>query len=582
MGNVDREKPVLAFVGDNFLPGWVAINRLKEEGKIDQVEICGIGPAGDDIARFYDKCRIVGPMTKAAKLIRSGFADVIVASSSCIPLDIVAEAKRVESRLIWVGRDGGRGLRDRINDPIDEIGDDLLKGEGVAWIRDVEKAGEVAARVILEAKGNRKGDYVMSEEAAKAEAGKCLPDCDLCFSVCPNSLPISKAMMSMQADGLKALLEVEKGCYFCGKCEEACPAKLPLRDMIAAAYAQRAKDDKFVMRAGRGPVSRMETAAYAFPLMWGNGPGLINIIGCGDAAEDDLGWIANELAFRNCITFIAGCAAAESARYFDQKTKRFVFEKYGGEAMPRNLVNCGGCSACAHLVDESYKYARTGAAISYFANYAETTDEMFNLFTPVTIIWGALPEKMYAIAAGLARAGLPIIIGPNSGFGWKRFLTGNKWDWKHWWIYDTFSHAKKCVEPSPKHMIIPVETKEEAVAMALFLVNRPTGIRDTRQTQLDNLVEMYLRTFGEMPDDLHLFVRVDFELPVKYKAVILKELREKHGWEVERFTAKKAKHPDGRVLDLAEFQQQYDSALGMPVNRLGRLLAKPSAEEVVK
>jgi len=50
--SVETGKPVLAFVGDDFLPAWCASNTMKNEGLADQIEDCGMGAAGDDIARF--------------------------------------------------------------------------------------------------------------------------------------------------------------------------------------------------------------------------------------------------------------------------------------------------------------------------------------------------------------------------------------------------------------------------------------------------------------------------------------------------------------------------------------------------
>jgi acetyl-CoA decarbonylase/synthase complex subunit alpha len=242
--------------------------------------------------------------------------------------------------------------------------------------------------------------------------------------------------------------------------------------------------------------------------------------------------------------------------------------------MPRNLVNCGGCSACAQIADFSYKYARTGSAISHYADYAETVDIAHNLgILPSIVIWGALPERMYTIAAGLARLGTPVVVGPSSGLDWNRFMLGNKWDWRHWWTLATLSGKKRATEPAPRHMMVPVETKEEAVAMLTILCTRPPGIREARQATLEHYTEMFTKFFGELPDDWHLYVRADGELPMKTKGRLLKELKEKHGWEVERLAIKKVKHPDGRILDMAEFKEEY-SAMGTHITHLPRLVTR--------
>jgi acetyl-CoA decarbonylase/synthase complex subunit alpha len=270
-GSVEPGKPVIAVMGDSFLPAWSAVDYLKENGLTEQIEVCGIGSAGDDVARFYDRCRIVSPMMRAAKAIRSGIADVIIASNACVPIDVVAEAKRVESRVIWTGHQGTGGLPDRTDDPIDEIVNDLVEGANGAWIRNIEKAGEVAVKVVQKVK--RKGDYLLSEEAVKKEAGKCLEGCDLCFSACPNNLLLSRAVRAAQQEGIMALAEVEKGCYLCGKCEEVCPANIPLCDLMVAAQGRRAPEEKFVMRPGRGAIPVSELLQDTFSILYGNQPG---------------------------------------------------------------------------------------------------------------------------------------------------------------------------------------------------------------------------------------------------------------------------------------------------------------------
>lgn len=502
LGSVERGKPVITFTGDNFLPAWFVVKQLKEKGCEDKVEICGIGAAGDDIVRYYDRCRILGPATRANKVIKTGISDVIVASGSCMSdLDnsIPSDASAVESRVIWVGRDRNIGLPDRTDDPVDSVVEGLIAGEKGVWIRDVEKAADVAFRVAQGLK--RKGNYVLSEEDAR---------------------------------------------------------------------------DKFKMRAGRGPVPRVETTSWAFGSMWGNCPGIFHIIGCGDAKHrDDIGWITRELVSRNGIVTVGGCGAAEIGRHFNQKTGKFIYEEFTSEAQLRNIVPCGGCSACSHILDQALKWSRTGSAISHYANFTETADTVHNIIAPTLIVWGALPERMYAIIAAWVRGGLAVVVGPESGFTLNRALPGNKWDGDRWTINMTWTHEKRMTEPAPKHMLIPVETKEEAITMAANLMSRPTGIRDFRQIQLETYMDLFTMYFGEFPDDWNLFVRSDWELPLRYKSRMLTELRENHGWEVERLRARKAKHPiTGEIMDMGRFSEQY-GAQGLPVTRLPRLLANP-------
>jgi len=580
LGSLEPGKPVVLFVGDNFLPGWVAANYLNEKGLTEQIEICGIGPAGDDIARFYDRCRVITGMVKASKAIRSGIADVIVGSSSCISFDILADAQSVDSRLIWISKERNVGLPDRTDDPVDKIVEDLIAGAPGAWIRDCEKAGEVAVKAAQGIKRKPASGYLLSEDEAKKEAKKCREDCDLCFNVCPNSLMIGRGLRKVAQEGLGALSKVEEGCYFCGKCEEVCPENIRILDLIIAAQGKRQADDKFVMRAGRGPASKDEIAnsqisSAATGQIVGGFPGVFHILGCGDAKyQQDISWIAFEMLMHGAIVFTAGCGAAEIARF---SWGKYIFEIFSSEYQPRCLINQGGCSACAHILDQALKRPRFKRDISHYANYAEiVADDYHNGFLgPMLIVWGALPERMQAIVAAWARAGMPVIIGPSSAFGWKRYLLGNKWEWERWWVYDTFDGGKKYfTEPGPKHLIIPVETKEEVVTAAYFLVRKAVEARESAQMGLDAYVDLYNREFGELPDDWQLVVRSEWEIPATRKIAMLKVLREKWGWDIERTRINKARHPDGRMLLLTEYTKQYGGAISANVTRLPRLLAQ--------
>jgi CO dehydrogenase/acetyl-CoA synthase alpha subunit len=317
---------------------------------------------------------------------------------------------------------------------------------------------------------------------------------------------------------------------------------------------------------------RVETAVSAFSSAWGNTPGVVHLLGCGDAKyEEDLGWIAWELTDRNFITFVAGCAAIEVARHFNEKTQKYIFEEFGAENNLRNIINTGDCAACVHILDQAMKWPRTEAGTSHYGNYAETADIYGNILSAPLLVWGALPDRMYAIVAAWARGGCPVVVGPESAFDWNRFLVGNKWDWKRWWYYDGWARKKRPVEPAPKHMIFPVETREEAVTAVTIMNQRPASIRDFRLIGLETYIEFSQEAFGEWPDDWHLYARSAWELPLRHKTKMLRELAEKQGWEVERLNIKRAKLPDGRLVDMETFQNEFGCMGGVYPTRLPRL-----------
>lgn len=571
LGSIDRNKQVLAFFGDNFLPAWIAVDQLKEKGIAEQIEICGLGSVGHDITRFYDKVHIAAPTMKATKAIRSGFADVLVVTNACIDMDIVDQAKLVETRVILTTPQYNRGLPDCTDDPIDKIVEALSKGAPGVLIRDVDKAAKVAVETVQKVK--RGGNYLMSEEKAKQEAKKCKEDCDLCFSICPNSLLINQAMKRVVKEGLAALAEVEKGCYLCQKCQAVCPEKISITDMIVATQEKRIEQDKFLMRGGRGSFSDQEYRQAAFTQTFGNCPGYALLLGCGDAkVQEDLGYMADRFTSHNFFVWTAGCGAGEVGRHYDSEANSFVYQKFGAECQSRNLINCGGCSAQVHLMDNLIRLFHAGSGFSWYANYAQAADHNFQHLGSVVIIWGAMPDRMYTMAAGFARNGTPVIVGPATatGFHWNRYLLGNKYDWTKWWMYDGES-VKREVEPTPRSLIFPVETKEEAIAVTSALLSRTSDSRDRRSMVMEEYIDTYLNFFKELPDDWHQFVRSDMELPPKFKVRLLKELSEKHGWEIDRLRILRAKHRDGRMLSIPDFIHSYGLEQGAYMTRLERL-----------
>ncbi|MFA4916559.1 MAG: hypothetical protein WC560_07805 [Syntrophales bacterium] len=577
LGGVEKGKPVITFTGDDSLIPYLIINQLKEKGLADKIEVTGIGAVAHDVARFYEPCRILTSPPRARKAIRSGISDVLVASSSCLNMDILSDAKRVETRVIWTDPSRNIGLPDRTDSFVDDIVKDLVAGAPGAWIRQQEKAAAVAVKTVQEVK--RKGDYMLSEKAVKEEAKKCLADCDLCFSACPNCLLLSRAVRNVAKGGLKALAAVEKDCILCGKCEGICPENIRLTDLLVAAQAQRAPEEKAPMRAGRGMMTRNETCSWAFSMFWGNCPGLFHIIGCGNAKEEDIGWMAHNLTARNAVVFVTGCAVSDVAKHYNEQAEKYIFQEFGGEANLRNLMNHGSCTACSHGLDQAVKWARTGAAISHYGAFAETVDLFSQIVAMVLIIWGPMSERMHAVATAWARAGNPVIIGPASSLDMNRFLVGNKWDWQKWWHYDSWTRKKRIHEPGQKHMIVPVETKEEAITMAEMLYMKAVNMRDLRVTELESYLDYSQEFFGEWPDDWHLTARTAWEMPLRNKAKMLKTLQDKYGWEIDRLTAVKARHPDGRLLTMEEYVNEYSSMGGVYPTLISRLFGDPDIRE---
>ena len=577
--SIEAGKPVTAFVGDDFLPAWCAINYIKQNDLADQIEVCGMGSAGDDIARFYDACRLVAPMMKATKAVRNGVFDVLVVSPGCIPLDLLSEAARVDTKAIWVGHNGTDNLADSTDEPVDKIVDALVGGDKAVWIRDVEKAGEVAVKVAQKVK--RTGSYIISDDKAVKQAKDHPQDSDACTMACPVDLPVSRAIRQLAKGDWSGFSEVEKGCNFCGRCEEASPTAIQLRDIIVAAERKRAEEDKFVMRPGRGPISITELLQSAFAVGWGSIPAMVTIFGCGDARQEELAWIADELLNGGCMVFTAGCAGTEMARSYNDAKKKFLFQQYPTTCAARNVVNCGSCSAICHAVP-MYLMLRPSGGIPLYGGIPPLGDSISLGGAQSLIIWGGLPDRMYAVAAAWARLGSTVIVGPASSLGWNRYLVGNRHDRSKWWVRHGETGKIREVEPVPEHLIVPVETKEEAIVMLARSVLTVKDYRESRATHLEVLIDYYGRFYDELPEDWPLFVRSDFELPPRYRRHMVNLLGQDHGWETEGIKIRRAKHRDGSMQTMSEFAGTYGMEQGIYSTRLRSQLPlrlRDSAEE---
>lgn len=564
--SVESGKPVLAFVGDDFLPAWCTVNLIKKEGLEEKIEVCGMGAAGDDLVRFYDRCRIVAPMVRAPKAIRNGVFDVVVVSPGCIPLSLISEAARVGTRVIWVGQNGVDDVPDSTDEPADKLIDSLVNGVNVVWVRSVDKAGEIAFGAAQRVKRNGSQATILDEEAIK-QSKSHKQDCDMCTAVCPVNLPVAQAVGQLGNGDWSGFFEVEKGCNFCGRCEEACPSKVQLRDIIVAAERKQAGTDKFVMRPGRGPISITELLQSAFAVGWGSIPAMVTIFGCGDAHKDEIAWIADQVLNDGCMVFVAGCAGAEVARSFSPAKKKYLFQQYPATCASRNIVNCGSCSAISHAVP-MYLMLRPSGGIPLFGSIPPLGDSISLGGAQSVIIWGALPDRMYAVAAAWARMGSTVIVGPASSLDWNRYLVGNRYDRSRWWVRHGETGKNREVEPVKEHLIVPVETKEEALTMLARSVLNVRDYRESRATHLEVLIDYCERFYHELPEDWHLYVRSDFELPPRYRRSMLNLLRTEHGWDTDGIKLKKARHRDGRLMTTSEFAASYGMEQGIYCTRL--------------
>jgi acetyl-CoA decarbonylase/synthase complex subunit alpha len=533
IGVVDSTKPVILVIGHNVPPAIGIYEYMKKAGVEDEIELCGICCTAHDITRYTRKAKIVGPLSHQLRFVRSGVADVIVVDEQCIRTDIVHEAEKVKAVLISTHYKNFQGLPDRTKDSVDEIVKDLVEGKllGVC-ILDSEKAGEVAVKAALAISKKRQKYKIIPDESKVIEYAKECTQCGNCQRVCPNSLPIPEAMKAAAEGNLQLLSDLYEPCIGCARCESegVCLKKLKPHSMIIGASRVKMKEEKFKVRVGRGAIQDVEIRNVGGPIVLGEIPGVIGIVGCTNypGSWKDVAIIAEEFAKRRFIVTATGCAAMSIGMYRNAEGQT-LYEAYPGVFDAGGLVNCGSCVSNAHISGAAIKIASIFAKRKLNSNYEEIADYVHNRVGAVGIAWGAMSMKAASIASGFWRLGIPVIVGPH-GSKYRRALLGRKDRKEDWYVIDARTGNKVYAGPTPGHLFIPVETKEEAMVLIPKLCMRPSDTTKGRSIKLNHYVDLHRRFYGTMPEDLHLFVRTVADIPVTMKDEVLKILEEK-GWK---------------------------------------------------
>lgn len=526
LGVVDYTKPTILFIGHNVAAAACATDYMAEAGLGGKVELAALCCTAHDLGRYNAGAKIVGPMSKTLMYLRSGEADVVVLDQECVRLDSVEEAKRSGARVIATSNQIIGNLPDRTNSPAEETIEELVSGkEEAVAILDPFKAGKVAVEVAMKVAPKRPDKVHPREVLASASA--CV-NCGLCRRACPADLKVDNATHLAGKGDLKLLGEVYRRCIGCGRCEPVCPKDLAIVSIIRAA-AFELFEHKHKIRAGRGPIKDTEIRNVGRPIVMGEIPGVVAFVGCSNYPRgfEEVGKLIDEFAKRKYIITVSGCAAQDAASYRDEKGQN-LYEKYPGDFDAGGLVNVGSCVSNAHIIGAAIKIANIFAKKPLRANYEEIADYILNRVGAVGVVFGTYANKAQSIANGCIRLGIPVILGPH-GLKHRRSLVGNPDKQETWEPYDASSGEKIYVGPAPKDMWYVAETMEEIAVCISKLVMRPSDTNKGRQIKLTNYVDIHEKYYGTFPDDLHLFIRTESDIPLLQKDRIVPLLKER-GW----------------------------------------------------
>ncbi|SCG86370.1 Acetyl-CoA decarbonylase/synthase complex subunit alpha [Methanobacterium congolense] len=533
LGTIDQEKPVILCIGHNVAPGAGIIDYMEDQGLEDDLEVCGICCAAIDITRYNNQAKVVGPISKQLKFVRSGVADVVVVDEQCVRTDVLQEARKNKAVVIATTDKICIGLPDKTKEDPDKIVSELLNDEiEGALILDPAKVGEVAVKAAKKLSGERENLKMLPDMDEVVEYAKECTECGWCDRVCPNSLPMMDAVMAITEGDFSKMEKLHQYdlCYSCGRCEQECPRDIPTVSLVTKVGERSVKDERFNIRAGRGPVQDVEIRKVGAPIVLGDIPGVVALIGCTNYPEGgiEVAKMAEEFLERNYIVVTTGCSAMSIGEYRDEEGKT-LYEKYSGNFDAKGLVNLGSCVSNSHVSGAVIKIASIFAKKPLEGNFEEIADYILNRVGACGVAWGAYSQKAAAIAAGVNRWGVPAVVGPQAS-KYRRLYLGRPDQKEKWKVNDLRQNRVMDGEPAPEHLLYSAENRGEATVMVAKLCIRPTDTPKGRQMKLTHYIDLSKKYFGKIPDDVHLFVRTDKDVPITYKKDVMKILEER-GWE---------------------------------------------------
>ncbi|MCD4806740.1 MAG: CO dehydrogenase/acetyl-CoA synthase complex subunit alpha [Methanococcoides sp.] len=542
MGCLDASKPTLIVIGHNVAAVTDIIDYMDEKGLNEKMELGGLCCTALDMTRYktndrtLPRAKVVGTLAKELKTIRSGIPDVIIVDEQCIRADVLKEASKLMIPVITTNDKVMYGLKDRSNDSIEDILEDLTTGkEKGALMFDYVKLGELAPRLTMMMSEIRKQKGIKglpTDEELKELADSCV-HCLKCEVACPNSLPISEAMTALSEGELSNFELLHDKCIACGRCEFACPKDIDIVNVIEKSSQRVISEEVGKVRVGRGPISDPEIREEGVNLVLGTTPGIVALVGCSNYPDGtkDLFTIADEMLRRSYIVVVSGCSAMDLGMYQDEDGMT-LYEKYPSRFKSGGLLNTGSCVSNAHITGAVIKVASIFAQKNISGNYEEIADYTLNRVGAVGVAWGAYSQKAASIGTGCARLGIPVILGPH-GSKYRRALIGKPYEEDKWTVYDARDGSKMQIPAAPDYLLTTAETVEEMMPMLAKSCIRPSDNNMGRMIKLTHYIELSQKYLGIMPDDWFKFVRTETDLPLAKREKLLKILEEEQGWEID-------------------------------------------------
>lgn len=528
-----ENKATILMIGHNVAPGVELVDYIREKGLDDKLDIGAICCTAHDLTRYYDGAKIIGSFSRQLTFIRSGLADVVMVDEQCVVTQTYDEAKKVGAPYITTNAKVMAGLPDRTGDPVDEIVDDLVSGklDGVL-ILNPTKAGAVAAETAVKIKPIRNAKSGVPDEKGSIVMAMRCNGCGNCQRNCPNDLPLVEAVGLAKDGDFTLLSSLFDECLACGRCEADCMKDVSPLTLIMHASREYIKTERYKCRSGRGPILDTEIRNVGAPIVLGEIPGIIALIGCSNYAHSirELYTMAEEFLIRNYIVCVSGCAAMDIGLITDDEGKT-LYERFPGDFDRGGLVNVGSCVANAWITGAAIKVANIFARRPLRGNFEEIADYILNRLGAVGVAWGAYSQKAASIASMANGLGIPAVIGPH-GAEYRRMYLSRSDDEETWKVFNARDGSEgHLVGPGPEHLLTPAESIEQAICLVAKLAIRPADNSKGRMIKLSHWVDLERKYKGvKFPNDLEKFIRLEADIPISMKTEIQEFLKEK-GWE---------------------------------------------------
>jgi len=531
MGTMDTDnKATILMIGHNVAPGVELVDYIREQNYDEKIDVGAICCTAHDLTRYFEGAKVIGSFSRQIPYIRLGLADVVMVDEQCVNLKTFEEAKAVGAPYITTNPKIMGGLADRTNDPITQIIDDLVSGrEAGVLILDPIKAGAVAAETAIKIKPLRKGrSAVPDDEGCQSMAMRC-NGCGNCQRNCPNDLPLVEGVNLAKDGNFSFLGDLFHECLGCGRCEEDCMKNVSPLTLINHGARDYIKNEKYNCRSGRGPISDTEIRNVGAPIVLGEIPGIVALIGCGNYGHEiqELYKMAEEFCIRNYIVVVSGCAAMDIGLIKDEEGKT-IYDRFPGNFDRGCIVNVGSCVADAHIAGAACKVANIFARRPLRGNYEEIADYILNRVGAVGVAWGAYSQKAASIASMANGLGIPAVIGPH-GAEYRRLYIGRSDDEDTWKVFNARDGTENhLVGPAPEHLLTTAESIEQAICLVAKLALRPADNSKGRMIKLSHWIDLERKYKGvHFPNDLEKYIRVDADIPINMKDEIVEFLKEK-------------------------------------------------------